>query len=208
MGQKSREAPPRRIIESDSSGSAAPPLRSQLQRLLKERDKLIGEFPLLRRLSVSRSVLAQYDVARAPEVVRLWDLERRINSLRLELSRSDEELERKKVKRRNKRRRKVTPEALLKPENIEATRELVHSEDYISVTLHGRTWVLTSRQAQMIKILHEAHESGMPDVRIDRILVELGATASQWQDTWKSSPEARRALIKSGLRKGTLRLNL
>ena len=82
------------------------------------------------------------------------------------------------------------------------------SGEYTVVALRGQRWTLTSRQAQMIQILHKAHESGKPDVRIDYILEGLGTRNSRWQDTWKSNREARKALIKSGQRKGTLRLNL
>ena len=102
------------------------------------------------------------------------------------------------------------PEAPAPP--VEKRGEFEHSDDYTSVTLRGLTWTITPLQAQMIQILHEAHESGRPDVRTDYILVEIGtenrAKDSRWQDTWKSNPQARKALIKLGARKGALRLNL
>jgi hypothetical protein len=83
-----------------------------------------------------------------------------------------------------------------------------NSEHYTSVTICGQHFSLTSRQAQFIEILHRARESGNPEVSFHSILEQLGTQNSRWQDTWKSNREARKALIKSGLRKGTLRLNL
>ncbi len=64
----------------------------------------------------------------------------------------------------------------------------------------------------MIKILDEARDNQKPDVAIDTIMAQLAGDArgetSRWQDTWKSNQEARKALIKSGARKGFIGLNL
>jgi len=89
-----------------------------------------------------------------------------------------------------------------------AQREFSHSSDYRSVTSHGRPYPLTARQAQMIQILHEAHKGGNPDLSVASILEQLETPGSRWQDTFRRNPEARKALIKTGARKGTLRLNL
>jgi hypothetical protein len=83
-----------------------------------------------------------------------------------------------------------------------------HSPDYRSVAVRGKTYGLTSRQAQMIQILHEAYENETPDVGIDNILESLETPNGRWQDTFKSNSNARKALVTSGSRKGTLRLNL
>jgi hypothetical protein len=87
-------------------------------------------------------------------------------------------------------------------------RDFTHQEDYRSVTLRGQTYTLTSRQAQVVEILHRAYLDEKPDVAIDYILEKLGTQNSRWQDTFKRNPEARKALIRKGERKGTLRLNL
>jgi hypothetical protein len=87
-------------------------------------------------------------------------------------------------------------------------QEFTYSPDYCSITAHGKTYELTSRQAQLIQILHEAHEAGNPQVSVARILEGIGTPNSRWQDTFKSNPAARKALISTGSRKGTLRLNL
>ena len=88
-----------------------------------------------------------------------------------------------------------------------AASTLTHASDYRSVTLGGKRYELTPRQAQMIAILHTACTNGHPDVAVAHILEKLETPNGRWQDTWKTSPEARKALITTGERKGTLRLN-
>jgi len=85
---------------------------------------------------------------------------------------------------------------------------LVHSQDYRSVTLGGHTHSLTGQQAQVIQILHEACKNGTPEVGSALILEQLGTPNSRLRDTFKTNQSAWRALIVSGRRKGTLRLNL
>jgi hypothetical protein len=89
-----------------------------------------------------------------------------------------------------------------------AAPSFTYSVDYRNVTIRGEDFVLTPRQAQTIQILNEARQDGKPDVSIDDILEQLETSNSRWQDTFRSNPEAKEALIKSGVRKGTLRLNL
>jgi hypothetical protein len=86
--------------------------------------------------------------------------------------------------------------------------KFTHSEDYRSVTLSGKDYELTSKQAQIIGILDRASQDEKPDVAIHNILEQLGTPNSRWQDTFKSNSEAKKALIRSGKRRGTLRLNL
>jgi len=102
---------------------------------------------------------------------------------------------------------KTTQTVKSKPTNGPAA-VFTHSADFRSVTLRGETYTLTAQQAQMIKILREAHSSGNPDVSIDYIMAQVDADFSRWQDTWRSKPDARRALVRGGGSKGTLRLNL
>jgi hypothetical protein len=101
-----------------------------------------------------------------------------------------------------------TAEARIRTHQHTMSSLLTHSEDYRTVNLRGETYALTSQQAQMIQILHEAHKNGKPDVSIALVLEQLEKESSRWQDTFKSNPIARKALIKAGIRKGTLRLNL
>jgi hypothetical protein len=102
--------------------------------------------------------------------------------------------------------KKPTQGAEGKPSNVAAV-PFRHSESYNSVTIRGETFTVTPRQAQFIEILHQAHTNGNADVSIDLILEKLETPNSRWQDTWRSSSKAKKALIKSA-RKGTLRLNL
>ncbi|HEY4739908.1 MAG TPA: hypothetical protein VIH76_04870 [Candidatus Acidoferrales bacterium] len=88
------------------------------------------------------------------------------------------------------------------------SERFTHSPDYRSVSLRGKTYGLTTRQAQMIQILHEQHEQGNPDVGKDFVLEQLGTRNSRWQDTFKSNRQAREALITTGSKRGTLRLNI
>ena len=90
----------------------------------------------------------------------------------------------------------------------DSARPFNHSTDYRTVTVRGEKHALTAQQAPMIQILHEAYENGNSDVSIAYILERLEKKSSRWQDTFKSNPKARKALIRSGERKGTLRLNL
>jgi hypothetical protein len=82
------------------------------------------------------------------------------------------------------------------------------SLDYRSVTIRETSYKLTPRQAHIIQILHEAHEGGNPEISIGHILERIETPNSRWQDSFKTNLGAKKALIRTGSRKGTLRLNL
>ena len=82
-----------------------------------------------------------------------------------------------------------------------------HSEDYVSITFNDQTFTLTSRQAQVVQILHEAHKNELPDVVQHHILEELGSQRSRLRDTFKRS-DLWGTLIVQGKKSGTYRLNL
>ncbi len=82
-----------------------------------------------------------------------------------------------------------------------------HSEDYISITFNDQTFTLTSRQAQVVQILHEAHKNELPDVGQHHILEKLGSQSSRLRDTFKRS-DLWGTLIVQGKKSGTYRLNL
>jgi len=86
--------------------------------------------------------------------------------------------------------------------------QFTHSVDYRSVALRGDTFSLTSRQAQVIEILHEAHQGGNPEVGKHSILEKLETKNSRLRDTFKSNRRAWDALVKPGQTKGSYRLNL
>ena len=122
-------------------------------------------------------------------------------------------LERKAVAGANGAPRRVAPKRDGRANRKRKRKRSVgfsYSPDYRTVTVRGETHPLTAQQAKMIELLHNAQKNGNPDVSIAYILVELKGehTCSRWQDTFKSNPKAKEALIKSGARKGTLRLKL
>ena len=111
----------------------------------------------------------------------------------------------------NRRERTGTPpkENITSNDSVSSGQpEFTHLPNYRSVTHRGKQHSLTERQAQMIQILHKAYQSGHTDVPGAHIQEQLGTPGSRWQDTWKSRPQARKALIAFGANKGTLRLNL
>jgi hypothetical protein len=134
------------------------------------------------------------DVCRASAMFCSWLETRALDTLTPTLDRSP---------RPNRR-----PKGTVGKSSAAARTKFAHSPDYRSVTLQRKLYCLTPRQAQVVEILHEAHQSGNTDVSIAYILEQLETPGSRWQDTFKSNPQAKKALIKSGERKGTLRLNI
>jgi hypothetical protein len=81
-----------------------------------------------------------------------------------------------------------------------------HSADYRSISFDGQHYTNTSRQAQIIEILHIAFLSGTPDLSDSHILEALDSPSSRLRDSFKGS-ELWGTLIISN-RRGTRRLNL
>jgi hypothetical protein len=85
-----------------------------------------------------------------------------------------------------------------------------HSPDYRSVSLHGRIFNLTTRQAQVIEMLHAAFKNRHPDVAQAAILERL-QTGGRLRDTFRKNGKtipAWKALVIQGERKGTFRLSV
>jgi len=89
----------------------------------------------------------------------------------------------------------------------EPGREFEHSPDYRTIVFRGKRYVLTSQQARAVEILHEAFQSGKPDVSDHTLLESLETTNTRLRDTFKKSPLWNIVII-SGERKGMHRLNL
>lgn len=89
-------------------------------------------------------------------------------------------------------------------------KPFTHSPDYRFVTLHNDNFNLTSNQATVIKCLHEAFKKGTPEVGQAYILENvLDTTSTRLRDTFKSNPNAWKALITTTQgKRGTYRLNL
>jgi hypothetical protein len=92
-------------------------------------------------------------------------------------------------------------------ESASAPRDFQHSDDYRSVVFKGETHTLTSNQAQVVEILHNAYCSGIPDLGKDHVLEKLGTPASRLRDTFRKS-KLWGTLIVFGAKRGTYRLNL
>ena len=174
-------------LRSESLGE----IRSLLAECESKKRALEKEFPHLKRIySPSSDNHEEWEYYLCEEL---------IPHFRLEIKR--------RGRRSNESETAVTPKTTSNSDTL-VQSEFKYSPDYRSVTLQGAQYALTSRQAQFIQILHEAHTNGTPGVSISHILEQLGTRNSRWQDTFKGNPSARKALITSGRSKGTLRLNL
>jgi hypothetical protein len=80
------------------------------------------------------------------------------------------------------------------------------SEDYRSVRFKGELYVTTRYQAIMIRVMHEAHIAGHPDVGARKLLEAIENETSDVRNAFKKSPLWRTLVVCK--RKGTYRLNL
>jgi hypothetical protein len=82
-----------------------------------------------------------------------------------------------------------------------------YSPDYRSITFQGTSYTLTSKQAQIVGILHRAFVRGTPAVGKAAILGEIEAETSRIHDFFRNSP-LWKTLVIPGERRGTYRLKL
>ncbi|MBN2226824.1 MAG: hypothetical protein JW763_05625 [candidate division Zixibacteria bacterium] len=85
-----------------------------------------------------------------------------------------------------------------------------HTPDYRCVKKGDQEFTLTPRQAHVIQILHDSHMSGTPDISKDYIINEVAGSESNYKKLSElfRDKDAYKALITSGKRKGTYRLNI
>lgn len=84
-----------------------------------------------------------------------------------------------------------------------------HSEDFRTIMFGGESYNLTSRQAQVVQLLYEEMESGIPEVAQDRILVALDSPASQLRDAFQGANRGLWGmLIVPGKRRETYQFDL
>jgi hypothetical protein len=136
---------------------------------------------------------------------------------RIEIEAKALEWKQKNARRRRKRRRRDKRLATRKPEARQrktpgahaepATKEFEHSDDYRRVRLRKQEFYLTSRQAQIVERLHQAHISGKPELSTDSVMSEIGTKTSRLRDSFRSRPDALKALVARP-RRGFVRLNL
>jgi hypothetical protein len=81
----------------------------------------------------------------------------------------------------------------------------IPSPDFRSVNKDGKNYPLTSKQAQVIKMLFEAQQKGTPELGTAYIINEVspGTSKTRLRDIFKHDPETYKALIEKG-RKGTV----
>ena len=194
------------------------PIRDVLPNLVSGSDDVDGDSLIPTRLNRTR--LIEQDAAFEGEYLRRQYTREGIENLRVQILKEhdrellplgSDEAEPTQIpqKRIEEQVREVVKEEIgaTQPET-DVTGLFTHSEDYRTVTLRGKTYELTFQQAQVIQILHKAHENGKPNVPIAGILESLEKNGSKWQYTFRSNLEAKKALVITGARKGTLRLNL
>jgi hypothetical protein len=85
-----------------------------------------------------------------------------------------------------------------------------HSPDFRSINKDGKIFELTPAQAQVVKILWKAKEVGTPALGRDYIIEQVSPDTSikRIREYFRKNPEAFKALIESGSKKGTVRLKI
>ncbi|MCK6619733.1 MAG: 7-cyano-7-deazaguanine synthase [Calditrichaceae bacterium] len=98
------------------------------------------------------------------------------------------------------------------PKEAEAEGAFSHSDDFRSINYNGFAYTLTSKQAEVVKLLYNAWEQGTPDIGQGFILTKLDPddkrSNRRLRDVFKSTPEVWGTLIIPGSKKGTYRLNI
>ena len=82
-----------------------------------------------------------------------------------------------------------------------------HSPDYAMVVVNGREYHLSSLQAAAVRVLHEAHVQGVPELRGAYVLEAIESASRSLSDLFKGSP-AWGTLVVSGMTRGTYRLDI
>ena len=98
----------------------------------------------------------------------------------------------------------------VQPKPMELAKdEFSHSPDYCSIRFRAKPYTLTTRQAQVVKMLHEGHKQSTPELSTRHILEKLESETSRLRDTFKNSDLwGNGKLIVQGKRRGSVRLNL
>jgi len=86
--------------------------------------------------------------------------------------------------------------------------QFTHSDDYSSVCIRGKHYALTENQANVIKILHENHEKGNPNLRQTYILKQTDIWSINLARAFQRNNKAFKDLIVADGPKGTVRLNI
>lgn len=102
-----------------------------------------------------------------------------------------------------------SPTATSEVREAEEEEVFKHTDDYVSVILRGKSFTLTSRQAEVIQLLHEAYKNDTPNLHQEGIKRRLNmGDSARVRDRFRGSPDTWKHLIAKGARKGTFRLNI
>ena len=82
-----------------------------------------------------------------------------------------------------------------------------HSPDYAMVVADGREYHLSPLRAAAVRVLHEAHLDGIPELRGQYILATIESGSRALSDLFKGSP-AWGKLVVPGMTRGTYRLDI
>jgi hypothetical protein len=82
----------------------------------------------------------------------------------------------------------------------------VPSEDYRSILFKDKPYTLTRGQSVIVKLLHQAHLKGTPDLDKQTLLSAIEAETSQVKDSFRNSPLWKELIVSR--RRGTYRLNI
>jgi len=177
-----------------------------------------GILPLLEgREATAREVLQNYALRTHRNVgPHLAELSRAMARLKSNW-RAKAEIEARELEHRQRRRaakfrvsrRRLSRQQKRSGEPKAAQVPFKHSVDYRSIWFQGKQYSLTTRQAQVVEMLHELYKNGTPETSLAHILDRLGTPNSRLRDTFKNTPLwGKGKLIVAGGRRGTVRLNL
>lgn len=82
-----------------------------------------------------------------------------------------------------------------------------HTADFAAVVWDGQHYSFTSAQAAAVRLLWEAYEQGLYDVRHESLASAVGSDRTRMKNLFRGHP-AWGTMIVSGVAKGTLRLDL
>jgi len=114
----------------------------------------------------------------------------------------------------NRQREKIIEEKEPESEkNKNNHPSFLHSDEYLICKIlrpdgSYDTYHLTSRQAEIVKLLHDSYKSGFPDMSESNIMAEIRSSNGRMQDAFRSRPGYIGGLIIKGNRPGFFRLNI
>ncbi|MDA2931172.1 hypothetical protein MYX84_14715 [Acidobacteria bacterium AH-259-O06] len=195
-------------------------LQSEKRKLWDERARILAPFPRLKisseeEKSVSDAVRVRVYHPRGGVVEAEWKLPRQDMTKKEELVQKaarelslDSFIKLRAIEKAKERLSLIESKAVIDGVTLPEVEFAVHDEeDFTSFTFRGKEYVVGVRQGKAIKLLYEAHQSGHPDVPIEKIKKEMGLpSTSDLRDSFRKAG-LWNTLIDSKKR-GTRRLNI